>query len=224
MAIPIRDITKLIPEYNGKEKGLDSFIKKIDRLWAHIADVPDNERTQFLLVLQLKLTEKAADAVQDNEFDNWDAVKADLIEHITPHRNTEKSELKLCAKEDVETYAKKIEEALDTLNRSFSQEDQNDTIKRENDRKARKAFENGLAEPSLRDKAIARGCNTLKEAVDYIIEQELRYSELKPTVAQDVCAYCKKPGHSISECLTLSRKSSNSPREPRPSRPPPREA
>lgn len=196
--MPIRDVTKLIPKYSGKEKGLDSFIKKIDKLWTHIADFPENEHTQFLLVLQLKLTEKAADAVQDNEFDNWDAVKADLIEHITPHRNTEKSELKLCAikqlpKEDLESYAKKIEDALDTLNRSFSQEDQNDTIKRENERKARKVFENGFSEPSLRDKAIACGCNTLKEAVDYIIEQELRYSELKPTVTPDTCAYCKKP-------------------------------
>lgn len=225
MAMPIRDVTKLIPEYNGKEKSLDSFVKKIDKLWTYIADFNDNDRTQFLLVLQLKLVDKAAEAVQDNDFDTWDAVKADLIEHITPHRNTEKSELKLCAikqifKEDVETYAKRIEDALDTLNRSFSQEDQNDTIKRENDRKARKAFENGLIDPNLRNKAIARGSNTLKEAVDYIIEQELRYTELKPAQSMTFCSYCKKPGHTITECR--ARKAANESRGSRSSNSPPR--
>lgn len=205
MAMAIRDVIKLIPEYDGKEKGLDSFIKKIDRLWAHITDLEDADRAQFLLVLQIKLTDKAAEAVQDNAFADWEAVKTDLIEKITPHRNTEKSELKLCAVkqnkgEDVEAYAKRIEEALDTLNRSFAQEDQNETIKKENDRKARKTFENGLLEPTLRNKAIARGCSTLKEAVDYIIEQELRYSELKPTVSSEVCTHCKKPGHDSTDC------------------------
>lgn len=56
------------------------------KLWNYIADFEDNDRTQFLLVLQLKLVDKAAEAVQSNRFENWDAVKADLMEHITPHR------------------------------------------------------------------------------------------------------------------------------------------
>lgn len=217
MAMPIRDVTKLIPEYDGKEKALDSFIKKIDKLWNYIEDFEANDRTQFLLVLQLKLVDKAAEAVQDNNFEEWDSVKADLMEHITPHRNTEKSELKLCAikqlqKEDVEAYAKRIEDALDTLNRSFAPENQGEIIKKENDRKARKTFENGLFESNLREKAIARGCNTLKEAVDYIIEQELRHSELKPVQNSSFCTYCKRNGHTFSECRTrkMSNKSKNS--------------
>lgn len=204
MAMPIRDVTKLIPEYDGKEKALDSFIKKIDKLWNYIEEFEANDRTQFLLVLQLKLVDKAAEAVQDNNFDDWDSVKADLMEHITPHRNTEKSELKLCAikqlpNEDVETYAKRIEDALDTLNRSFAPENQNEIIKKENDRKARKTFENGLLESNLRNKAIARGSNTLKEAVDYIIEQELRHSELKPVQSPSFCTYCKRNGHTLAK-------------------------
>lgn len=97
MAMPIRDVTKLIPEYDGEEKALDSFIKKIDKLWNYIEEFEANDRTQFLLVLQLRLVDKAAEAVQDNNLEDWDGVKADLIEHLVPHRNTEKSELKLCA-------------------------------------------------------------------------------------------------------------------------------
>lgn len=215
MAMPIRDIIKLIPEYDDKEKTLDSFIKKIDRLWNYTAEFDENDRNQFLLVLQVKLTEKAAEAIQDNPFEEWDAVKADLMQHITPHRNTEKSELKLCAvkqnpNEDVESYAKRIEDALDTLNRSFSPENQNEIIKRENDRKARKTFENGLNNDSLRKRAIARGCTTLKEDVDYIIEQELRHSELKPVQTASFCSYCKRNGHVFADCRT--RKLSNEPK------------
>lgn len=191
----------------GKKKTLDSFIKKIDKLWNYIAEFDENDRTQFLLVLQLKLTEKAAEAVQDNQFEDWEEVKTDLRQHITPHRNTEKSELKLGAikqipNEDVETYAKRIEDALDTLNRSFAPENQNEIIKRENDRKARKTFENGLMNDSLRNRAIARGCTTLKEAVDYIIEQELRHSELKPMQPIIFCTFCKRNGHVFADCRT----------------------
>lgn len=213
----IRDVTKLIPEYDGKEKALDSFIKKLDKLWTYIAAFDENDKTQFLLVLQLKLIDKAAEAVQNNDFNDWEAVKADLIAKITPHRNTEKSELKLCAikqlpSEDVETYAKRIEDALDTLNRSFSVENQSEVVKRENDRKARKTFENGLIDATLRNKAISKGSSTLKEAVDYVIEQELRYSELKPNAS--FCTYCKKPNHTFAECR--SRQNANRPRNSNP--------
>lgn len=204
MAMPIRDVTKLIPGYDGKEKMLDSFIKKIDRLWTHIAELEEAEKAQFLLVLHIKLTNKAAEAVQNNTFEDWETVRTALIEKITPHRNTEKSELKLCAirqnqKENIEVYAKRIEKALDTLNRSFAQEDQNEVIRRENDRRARKTFENGLRDPMLRDKAISRGNSTLKEAIDYIIEQELRYSELEPVSNAAFGAHCEQSKHESSE-------------------------
>lgn len=221
MAMQIRDVTKLIPEYDGNEKTLDSFIKKIDKLWSYIAEFDENDRIQFLLVLQLKLIDKAADAVQQNEFNDWEEVKNDLIERITPHRNTEKSELKLCAikqqpKEDVETYAQRIEDALDTLNRSFPIENQHEIIKKGNDRKARKTFENGLIDSNLRNKAIARGSDTLKDAVDYVIEQELRHSELKPNAV--FCTYCKRTNHTYENCR--ARQAANNGRESRSPRTP----
>lgn len=208
MAMPIRDITKLIPEFNGEEKNLDIFVKKVNRLWTHIDLYPQNEKNQFLLVLQLKLTDKAAEAVQNNAFENWDNVRESLIENLTPHRNTEKSELKLNSikqkpNEDIETYARRIQEALDTLNRSFAEDEQNEVIKRENNRKARKAFENGLSDPNLRSKAISKGSVDLKEAIDYTIEQELRFSELKP-INSVICTYCKKTNHTINQCRLRS--------------------
>lgn len=194
MAMPIRDITNLIPKYDGKEKLLNSFIKKIDRLWTYVTKLEETDRELFLLVLQIRLKGRASEAVQENAFEDWEVVKIDLINKITSYRSTEKSELKLGAirqkhRETVEAYAKRIEKALETLNRSFAQKDQNKTIRKENDRKARKTFENGLIEPVLQDKAISRGSSTFKEAVDYVIEQELRYAELE--LLQNYRPYCK---------------------------------
>lgn len=207
-----RNWSKLIPDYDGGEDTLDAFIRKINMIWEHIEVA---ERIQFLIVLQLKLTKKAADAVQDNQYETWPEVRQALIDHIIPYRNTEKSELKLLSlrqkfNEDVESFARRVESALDTLNRSFPQEEQNEVIRRENDRKARKAFENGLNNTLLRNKAIAKSGNTLRESVDYIIEQELRHSELKPMGNRPlVCGFCKLPGHAYENCRKRNNQNRN---------------
>lgn len=179
MATPIKEVTDLIKEYNGEEKYLNSFIKNIDKLWVHIADHDNADKNRFLLVLQLKLTESAAEAVKDTEFINWDVVKKALKEHIKTPKNIGKAELKLTTvkqlpNEELEDYAKRVERLMDDLNKCFELEAGYDVLKRENARKARKSFENGLSSPSLKNKAIARGLSSLNDVVDYVIEQELR--------------------------------------------------
>lgn len=201
----MRDIVKLVPEYDGKEKFLDTFIKKIDRLWEYIADNEDADKNQLLLVLQVKLVGKAAEAVQDNEFQNWQSVKEALIAKITPNRNTEKSELKLCATkqkpgESIEDYAQRIEDALSALNRSFPQEEQNEAIKKANDRKAKTSFENGLYSTFLKNQVIGQNCTTFRNSVDYVIEQDSRRAELKPKSNNLFCTFCKMSNHNIENC------------------------
>lgn len=206
MAIPIKDITDLIKEYKGDEKELNSFIKNIDKLWTHIRTYEEADKSRFMLVLQLKLIEKAADATKDTNFDNWPEVKKALKDNINPQKNIEKAELKLTTvkqlpNEEVETYAKRVEDLMENLNKSFDIEGNNDIIKKENDRKARKSFENGLSNPILKNKAISRGNKTLKDAVDYIIEQELRHTEQNPGPSNEkFCTFCKIKYHDISEC------------------------
>lgn len=68
MAIPIKDITDLIKEYKGEDKDLYTFIRNIDKLWTHITAYEQVDKTRFLLVLQLKLTEKAATATKNCTF------------------------------------------------------------------------------------------------------------------------------------------------------------
>lgn len=160
MAMPIKDVTDLITEYKGDEKHLNSFIKNIDALWTSIVAYDAAEKKRFLLVLQVKLTEKAAQAVKDIEFKDWTDVKKALKDYIKPQRNTEKAELKLTTvkqlpKEELEPYAKRVEELMEDLNKCFELEDGYEIMKKENARKARRSFENGLLSPGLRNKAIA---------------------------------------------------------------------
>lgn len=218
MVIPIKDITDLIKEYKGEEKDLNSFIKNIDKLWGHIADYEQTDKDRFMLVIQLKLTDKAADATKKEDFKEWTAVRKALKENINPQNNIEKAELKLSnikqkEKEDIEKYAKRVEEALDNFNKSFNLDDENEVLKKENDRKARRAFENGLFDPVLRNKVITRGNKTMKESVDYVIEQELRQTEIPVntptrtptsiptnTPMNKFCNYCKMTNHTINDC------------------------
>lgn len=221
--IPIKDITDLIKEYKGEEKELNAFIKNIDRLWKHIEAYEAVDKNRFMLVLQLKLTEKAADATKEVEFDTWDTVKTALKDNINPQKNIEKAELKLAtikqlAKEDVEVYAKRVEDLLDNLNKSFSSDAGNEIIKKENDRKARKAFENGLFDRDLRNKAISRGNKTFRETVDYVTEQELRQTEFQSNTSEDMfCSHCKTKTHNTQDCRSR-RYFNRSPQDNRPNR------
>lgn len=202
--MPIKDITALIKDYDGNEEGFDSYIRNIDKLWQYIQAYTAEDKARFMLVLQLKLIEKAAEATKDIEFDEWTNVKIALKEELNPQKNIEKAELKLQAisqnsSEDVETYAKRVEKLLNELNRCFAA-DHNATIASDNDRKARRAFENGLRDSELRSRAIARSNDNFKAAVDYVVEQELRSPRNKFKMNEKSCSFCKIRGHTLQEC------------------------
>lgn len=204
--IPIREITDLIREYDGNDDTLNSFIKNTEKLWIHIADYSDEDKNRFMLILQLKLINKAAEATKETEFDNWENVKKDLLENINPQTNIERAELKLTTvsqerNENLEDYAKRVESLLHNLNKSFSVVKNDEVIAVESDRKARRSFENGISNRDLRNKAIARGSKTLKETIDYVIEQELRQFQFKQRDFEEkYCGFCKFKGHTYQEC------------------------
>lgn len=220
MAIPIKEITELVKEYDGDPKKLNTFVKNIDRLWNHINGYEDVDKDRFMLTLQLKLTEKAATATKDVDFANWPAVKKALKENINPQKNIEKAELKLIKaeqepKESVEDFAKRIEELLENLNKSFNLEEDIEILTSENDRKARKAFEDGLKDEMLKRYVIARGNKTLRESVDYVIEMELRRPKKEtPEPNKKFCTYCKMDNHEVNECRRRKNQQSDSYRGP----------
>lgn len=204
--VPIEVIVGMIQEYDGEEKDFNIYINKIDRLWKHVENNCAADKNRFMFTLQISLNDRAAHATNDADFHEWPTVRQALKENINPQKNIEKAELKLLAaeqypREDVETFAHRISELLDNLNKSFCLEVENDILKRENDRKARKAFENGLLNTELKNRAITRGNKTFRESVDYVIEQELRQIETKPkNPPERICSFCLAPNHEAFEC------------------------
>lgn len=220
-AVPIEVIVGMIPEYDGEEHDLDIYLNKIDRLWKHIEDNPAADKSRFMLMLQIHLYDKAAHATKDVDFDEWAPVRKALKDNINPQKNIEKAELKLTAakqmsNEDVEAFATRVNGLLDNLNKSFCLEVENDILKKENDRKARKAFENGLFNTELRTRAITRGNKTFRESVDYVIEQELRNVETRrKPVTEKICTYCLTPNHEAFECRKRLNRQNPTVRTPR---------
>lgn len=219
----IKEVTNLIRDYDGSnEKELNIFIKNIDRLWQYIAEYTEEEKEIFMMTLNSKITGKAAGDLANITFNNWPTVRNALKEKVAPQQSVEKSELKLTTviqgpEESVEAYAKRVEELLSDLNTSYGLEGNNEILKVENDRKARRSFENGLYDGELRNKAISRGTGTLRSAIDYVCEQELRNPPFRrrsenPTVKTEVntfrrrseplkiCTFCNLRGHEVREC------------------------
>lgn len=172
--IDINLAINLVAEFDGDEKTLSVYIWGMRMLaeWINPADM-----AIFLLAVKLKLKKEAARAlygVDPNTFkENEDA----LIEHIRPENSIEIAHLKLSLakqrrNESTEKFAIRIKELLHYINDSY--DDDSNVLKKETERKAKRIFEDGLANYKLRNCAEAANTKTLKEAINYAIELELK--------------------------------------------------
>lgn len=221
LALTIEEATGLLPDYDGNEKHLETYIAQIDKLWQAIATLEAQDKVKFLLFLHLKLTRRAADAAKKIDFSSWETAKAGLRKEINPPANIEKAELKLGQvkqkeKESVEDFAKRVEDLLIALNKSYQTDENSEIIKRENDRKARRSFENGLFNKKLQDKAIGHGSKSFDDSVAYTVEQSLRagigahdtqqeyssqrYSPQRYNSQRKYCSFHRVNTHNTSEC------------------------
>lgn len=211
--MPIADVTKMIPTYDGNEDEFETYMHKIDKLWAYIEAYTEPEKSRFMLILQMNLSGQAAHVTRDVEFETWPPVRAVLKDKLNPQKNIEKAELRLNAAEqgeteNIETYAKRIEKLLKDLNKAFDVRDLDGPMAKNNDRRARIAFENGLRNKTLRHMTIAVNGKTLQDAVDYASSMELRLPECKvssPKKEKKFCTFCNFGGHTFDECRSKNR-------------------
>lgn len=218
MALTIKEITDLIEEFDGEEKTLNLYIRNMEKLERMVAV---NDMPRFLLVVQLKLKKKAAEAVNNIDPENFEDIKKALIDHIRPKTSVERAELKLSTakqqqNEDTEKFAKRIKELLQFLNNCY--EIDSDVLRKENERKAKRAFEDGLSNYTLRNRTTAANNKTLEEAINYAIEQDLRLNKQKDqssgngannnydnnsnrgNTGRATCFNCNIPGHIARDC------------------------
>lgn len=180
--LTIVEICELIREFNGDVNELNSYSRRIDTLWGYInnlgAENLEANRTRFMLILEQRLIGRAAVVLQDVEFTDWQTVKDALRARLTTN-SIERIEAKILstkqkADESLDFYASKMESFLDELNRSYdTNNDENNLLRRENDRKVRKSFEAGLFDPRLRERALIRSASSLRDSIDYFMGQEI---------------------------------------------------
>lgn len=206
MAFTAKEISDLIKSYDGEEKALQIYIKNMDTLWNLLGDGAEAaDKNRFLIVAQMKLEKKAAEAISSiDNIDSWKKIKDALIAHIKPQHSIERLELKLCtikqhSNEKLEKYAERVQGLLNDLNDQYDLA-QNAVIKTEHDRKARRAFVNGIYDSKLRDRAMAVNSKSLKESIDYTIEQELRIEDANKFTKNLYCNHCKKTNHDERDC------------------------
>lgn len=129
-----------------------------------------------MLVLEQNLTGRASAVLHDVPFNDWPTVRIALQERLTTHNTVERVEAKIFslkqrAGEVLEEYAQRAETLLDELNRSYGTD--NDVLRRENDRKTRRSFEQGISNRQLKERAVIRSADTLRDSINYVIGQKV---------------------------------------------------
>lgn len=209
MTVPIENYIAIVPEYDGSINDLNAYIKIIDRLWNRTALHTLDQRQQLALAIQSKLKGKASIAIADLADDTWPEIKKLLKQNIRPQNNPDVASLQLLKthqdpKESLDDFIKKIKELLSVLNLSYDPQLDDATkafISSENNKKARKALEDGIFNKKLQNRLITANLNTFEQAVEYAKTQEIRINEHRPFTDMPIqCNYCQISGHRAKEC------------------------
>lgn len=206
--IPIAELIALVQEYSGAQAELNGYLRATDRLWARAVDHSVNEKIRLAIAIQAKLKARAAEAIAEIETDDWPAIKTALIQKVRPNISTDLALLTLTKatqdeKETVTEFGHRILKLRDTLNLAYDPQLENATkafIIAENDKRARRTFEDGLRDKRLQNRVITANRVNLQATIDYAIEQEIRIGESVPRKPEVVCNYCQIRGHRESDC------------------------
>lgn len=222
MALNLNLAIKLIPEFDGSSKKLHKFISSCDIVHKKLNDEFNEE--SLIEIILLKLQDNAYDVMQYKQFKNYQELRLELNTQFSETRPIEYLQVELVRakqlpNEDVKSFAHKIENLLNDLNRACIAREGDDSstiIQNLNATTALKSFEDGLKEPL---QIIIKACRfkKLKEAISKALEEEatLNY-KMTPTNLPRTgipmvnyrpnCQICKKIGHTAETCF---RRNSN---------------
>lgn len=215
MAITVEDYINLIPEFRGQWHELNSYVKIIDRLWLNLATgFSNNDRQRFSLAVRAKLKGKAATAMADLEEDYWTKIKEILTQKIRPQTTPEVASLQLQRarqepRESLDDFINRLSHSLSLLNVSYEPTLDTSTktfLATENNKKAKKALEDGISNKTIQNRLITADLNTFEAAVQYAQTQEIRINELRSSTDAIIqCNYCQMMGHKANECRKRMR-------------------
>lgn len=229
----------VVPEFNGEFKNLDRFIRAVD-LFHGMLDMADP--ALFINIVLVKLTDRAQVLAREGAaYNTWEDLKHELKHRFKvprPEKAVRKALEKLCQGSDqsVRSFATNVEDTLAEFIAVISPDvarDRRFALIEDRESQALEVFVDGLY-GKLRDWAKARDFGTLREAVEFALNEEhnikpRNQSELvvketaKPKVdnakktvdsrsnsnykATMRCYICKKLGHGQYECAQNENKS-----------------
>lgn len=199
MALNYREVDGLVPEFDGRAEGLDRFIRGVE-----LAMRLTHERNHptLLEVVLVKLTGRAQVLAKEGMvYADWNTLKAELKHRFRATRSTKAIRKALESlyqgpDESVRQFALKVE---DTLAEYISSDGagvgagQREALTRDREAQALEVFVDGL-HGKLRDWAKARDFDSLKDAVDYALSEEMN---IKPK-ARPMQTVVPKTGHDRS--------------------------
>lgn len=202
-----KDLILAIPQFDGNEKEIESFINSCD-IYEKL--IEEDQSNIFLAIIISKLKGEALAKLQPiAEINNWAELKEKIEEKIRKPLSFEYAQERLChitqnRNENIEIYGRKIRVALEKLNlasRCLTKEDNAlKMLKLANEKLAIQKFEQNLSNPNLKVIVAAANKTTLENTISFAMQKELSNKFVKN------CNYCKKEGHYERECFTKNRK------------------
>lgn len=216
-ALTFSDIIKLVPKYKGKSDELRVYVNKIDELFSYIR--PGAEEATFVSVIKNHLLDEAALILLDEDsLDTWEEIKKALQQNFNPMANHANNiallqKLKQDSSESVSDFCTKIKSLLMKLKSAIPEGTTKQFWFNHCEQYAIQCLEDGLADVSLQSRIVAAKKPTFHAAQQYAIEVSDRLNAAKSSKASSndaFCNYCKKRGHSITDCTLKSKSSKES--------------
>lgn len=189
------DLINAIPQFDGKETEIESFITTCD---TYNGLINEDRRGTFLAIVTKKLRGEALAKVQPIlDYTSWDALKRALQDKLKKPISFEYAQEKLInivqgRDENFEKYAERLKKALAKLNGASRTLTMDGgalrMLKKANEKLAIRKFEQNTYNKDVKIMLSATRNETLEEAIAFALDKELSFG----TILTKTCNYCKK--------------------------------
>lgn len=218
MTLSIETAEKMLIRFDGTRSLLFEFIDNCDTA---LSNVNDTNKPILFSIIRTKLTGRAREVTRNREIPNWEFLKNHLLELYSDRRTQAQWQLELnsCKQrfnEDVSTYGTRIENCYTKCINSLSTTLSTDARKACVDlfkNQALNVFITGLTKDlSLLVKA--QKPDSLEDAISIALNEEQEFKSKIETQkfrnpSDQYCNYCRKPGHTLTNCRNKHKKHVN---------------
>lgn len=180
MALNLKQITELMPGYDGNPNQLDQYVQTVQTLYDNSAAA---DRPLFLVIVKSKLKDRAFQVINEGTHATWTEIKEALITEIKPKIDLQTANQNLFgtkqrANELTKDYAERIKtmkrQLDDVTNREIQAALRPQTLTL-NAQLAKQAFEANLLNTALKTIVISANKATLRESIDFALTQEQKF-------------------------------------------------